>query len=137
MKMNVSAEIALIRAFVVPSRRQRWLELIGTKRGRTKLRTELAHCETDLDLRFARELRPEEGTVDEILAILVSLGGGSTCIALSEDDELDGRALELRHALSQVVDSQLGTFLSVNPGKLAYFEGENASPKYVLIRDDR
>jgi hypothetical protein len=48
-------EKALFEAFVVPAKRQRYSELLDTKRGREKIRFALDHFK-DLDLRFCHKL---------------------------------------------------------------------------------
>jgi hypothetical protein len=52
-------------------------------------------------------------------------GGPEICYAVSEDDELDGKEIDLTHALETVIGPGTGTLLSCIPGKLAYFEDED------------
>jgi len=129
-----SAEERLIRAFIAPKKRQRWLELLRSPNGRKKLRANLAHCECDLDSRYAHRIEPNQDSVAGILAALQLHGAGATCVVLSENAELDGCEIDLSEALERVVTHEMGSFLSVKHGQLAYFEGEDAGARYILVR---
>lgn len=71
-------EVALVRAFIAPQRRDRYLNLLASKRGRGKLRRALAHLR-DLDARFAQELRPDQHTPATIAAVLRAKGAPTEC----------------------------------------------------------
>jgi len=124
---------AVIRAFVAPERQERLLGLIASDRGRDKLRRQLAHFAA-LDVRFAQRITATEQTPADILRLLRANGAPPTCVLLAEDRVLDGRELLLEDALRAVVGQGMGAFLSCVPGRLAYYEGENAGERYVLRR---
>jgi hypothetical protein len=126
-------EEGLIRAFVRPDRRARLLELLGTVKGRAKLRASLAHF-ADLDPRFARPVPVEKHHARDIEAILREKGAPDACHILCEASELDGRYMPLESALEQIVGKGMGSFVSCIPGKLGYFESEEAGERYVLER---
>jgi hypothetical protein len=122
----------LVRAFVLRNRRDRYLKLLDTTRGRDKFRSALAHFR-DLDPRYATRVSGGDMAF-AIGARLRAKGAGSTCYVLSESAELDDREVPLTQALDEVYARGLGTFLSCVPGRLAYFEGEEASERYILER---
>lgn len=124
---------ALIRAFVAPDRRERYLTLLGSARGRAKLQNGLAHFR-DLDRRFAKPIAPAEQTPAGIAALLQARGAPDECVLLAEDCALDGRRLALTEALRQVLGRGMGAFVSCIPGRLAYFEGESAGERWLLER---
>jgi hypothetical protein len=125
--------VALIRAFIAPNRRERYLTLLGSVRGRTKLRARLAHLR-DLDQRFARQIPPSDQTVARIAALLRARGAPADCVLLAEDSALDGERLALDDALTAVVGRGMGTFISCIPGQLAYYEGEEPGERWLLER---
>src|SRR2546426_1322176 len=129
----VEHEESLIRAFVRPERRPRLLELLGSSKGRAKLRASLAHFR-DLDLRFAQLVPPSNHHALEIEATLRAKGAPDTCHVLSESAALDGRDMPLGSALAEIVGGGMGSFVSCIPGKLGYFESEAAGERYVLER---
>jgi hypothetical protein len=124
---------SLIKAFIRPERAERYLALLRKRDGRGKLRAQLAHLR-DLDPRFTRSLEGAAATPERIERLLQAAGAPAICYAFSEDDELDGRELELHTALNEVVGRGMGTFLSCIPGRLAYFEGEGPKERYLLSR---
>jgi hypothetical protein len=126
-------EKALFETFVVRSKRQRYAELIDTRRGREKVRLALDHFK-DLDTRFCRRLKPAEENVAGILKILKSLGAPQVCYLISSDNELDRREMDLSEALAEIVGRGQGTFISCVPGELAYFEGEEPHERYICHR---
>jgi DNA mismatch repair ATPase MutS len=71
-------EEALFEAFVVSNKRQRYLELLATKRGRDKIRAALDHFD-DLDPRFCKQLASSKQRPADVLRTLTSLGAPSQC----------------------------------------------------------
>ena len=128
--MNVHEE-QFARSFIVPEKRNRYLELLGSEKGRKKLQSELCHCR-DLDQRFARLLISEDQTATSVERILRSKGAPEECYLFSAEGHFDGREISLSDALFEVVDSNSGTFISCIPGKLGYFEFENIGERYIL-----
>jgi hypothetical protein len=129
----VEHEEALIRAFVRPERRARLLELLGSPKGRVKLRASLAHFR-DLDLRFAKLVSPSKHAAQDIEVTLRTKGAPDSCHVLSESAALDGRDMPLRSALVEIVGRGMGAFVSCVPGKLGYFESEESGERYILER---
>ena len=124
---------AAIRAFAAPDRAARYLALLGSKKGRTKLRADLAHA-FYLDPRYAIRVPGAEATPSAIAAKLRSFGAPESCHCLSEDAQLDGRELPLEQALAATVGRGMGTLISCVAGALAYYEAEDANERYVLRR---
>ena len=126
-------EEAAIRAFAAPARAGRYLALLGSKRGRKKLRVELAHA-FQLDPRYATKVPGAETTPAAIGTRLRALGAPESCHCLSEDTKLDGRELPLAEALAATVGRGMGTLISCVPGALAYYEAEDVNERFVLRR---
>lgn len=122
---------ALIRASIAPKRRERYLALLASTRGRDKLGRKLAHL-YDVDPRCRRELPKGVHTAQEIGAHLKAKRAPAECVLLAEDDELDGQRLPLGDALEAVIGRGMGAFISCLPGRLAFYEGEDAGVRYVL-----
>jgi hypothetical protein len=133
LRANVSIddEQQLIRAFFVPSKRDRYIEMIASTRGRQKFLRELSHFKS-LDPRYCIGLPNAVRTPEEIATFLHQEGAPPTCWVTSEDRDLDRQEMSLVEALKRIVGYQMGTFLSCVPGKLAYFEGEE--DRWILER---
>jgi hypothetical protein len=126
-------ESALIRAFIAPERRERYLGLLASARGREKLRRALAHCD-DFDRRYTHALPPDVRTPAELEALLRAKGAPAECALLAEDDALDGRRLPLEEALVAIIGRGMGTLVSCVPGRLGFYEGEGPNVRFLLER---
>jgi hypothetical protein len=121
-------EAGLVR-FILPRYRIRFLSSLEDARLRAKLMRKFGHFD-ELDIRFAERLdRSDPALVEELL---LRKGAPRRCYVVSESSRLDQRFLPLTTALSSVVGQRIGTFVSCIPGRLAYFEDEDA--QYVLER---
>src|SRR5688572_26811518 len=122
-------EEALIRAFICPPRRQRWLEALSSRKRRQKIVDRLNHCR-DLDERFATEIKSNTN----IAALLSARGAPKTCYVLSDVPELDRREMLLEDALNHVELAGFGTLIGCIPGRLAYYYGELGERRVLLER---
>ncbi len=135
-------EEAVVKAFVVRTRRERLLSFATSSKNRKKFTQELAHFRW-FDMRYAKpvnwsadprlrlEDRHSQG-IDNLARLLRSKGAGSTCWVISENTDIDGQEMILELALECTVGRGMGTILSLIPGRLAYFEGEDEA--LVLAR---
>ena len=145
MSKRVSAEEeALVRAFIVPERRARYLDRLASPKARQAFIAHHFHHMTDLDPRFARLIDPHmplvvfekrrEMHVERIFELLQDAGASERCYVISASSDLDGQEANLLETLDAIVGWYDGTFISCVPGKLAYFEGEGLNERYILQR---
>ena len=127
-------ERGIIRAFIIPVRQDRYLEMLTKPKRRGNFTASLAHFK-HLDMRHVVKIPSHQQHTAEILQLLKLKGAPETCYALSEDSELDGKEISLSDALKEVVGRGMGTFLSCLPGRLAYFEDEDQ--RWILERKAR
>ena len=126
-------EEELIKAFIMPTKRQRYLDFVSKPKTRQKFLLELAHFNS-LDRRYLLTIPPNDQHPKNMARLLTQKGAPPSCWITSEDRRLDGKELPLLETLEQVVGAQMGTFLSCIPGKLAYFEGEAMGSRWILER---
>jgi hypothetical protein len=126
--------VEVIAAFFLAERRARFLSLARSPRGRAKLRRELAHLRS-IDPRYRSHLPGSLHQVDSIVRALKQRGAPDLCYIISESPSLDGRTISLQDALNAVVGRGLGSIISCVPGRLAFYEGEDPTERYVLERD--
>jgi hypothetical protein len=131
--MDPRIEKALFESFIVPKKKQHYLELLDTDRGRKKIRLGLDHF-GDLDPSFCHRIKPSEQHLPNILQALNDLGAPSACYVMSSADELDGREMDLSEALSDIIGRGMGAFVSCLTGRLAYFESEERNERYLCHR---
>lgn len=134
MTAKAEHEEWLVRAFILPQRRERYLEMIARPKRRQIFTESLAHFK-HLDMRFALRIPPHQQHAAEIAKILKSKGAPATCYVLSEWSEIDGKDILLEEALKAAVGAGMGTFLSCVPGRLAYFEDEDE--RWILERTEQ
>lgn len=122
-------EEELIRSFVMPTKRQRYLDFVSKPKTRQKFLRELAHFKS-LGPRYLLAIPSNKQRAKDIALILSQKSAPPLCWV--EDRRLDGKEMPLSEALNDVVGRQMGTFLSCIPGKLAHFEGEE--DRWILER---
>jgi hypothetical protein len=125
-------EEALIRAFMAPERRSRWLEGLASAKRRAKQLDRLNHCR-DLDERYATELPSST----DVVALLRARGAPEACYVLSAIRALDGREMRLADAVREAELGGWGTLLGCLPGRLAYYYGESGERRILLERAAR
>ena len=130
---RADVEAAFVRAFVVPGKQERLLDLLSRPKRRGSVLQTLYHF-GDLDPRFARPVPPLEQTPEGVERRLRELGAPEACYLLSDVPGLDARTMPLGAALEEVVGAGGGTLLSCIPGSLGYFEGEEPGDRWLLHR---
>ncbi len=130
--MPILHEEGLIRSFITPERRQRFLQRVANLKTRGKQLEELNHFH-HLDSRYAHLIPPQYQTPARVYALLRERGAPDTCHVMGDSD-FDGQDLPLREAIERVLDHQFGHFISCIPGKLGFFQDEDAGQRYILER---
>ena len=121
------------RAFVVPEKKERYLSLLQSARGRKQLLAGFHHCR-DLDPRFAQIIPSDRQSTQSIEELLKESGAADVCYVISENPKIDGKEMNLTAALLEIVGMDAGALVSCIPGRLAYFEMEGLSERYLLIK---
>jgi len=116
---------------------QRWRsrarqQLRGPRRARW-----IADAEKAIDSRHIVPITPSLQRPDAIAALLAPRSPERLCWTLSENPNLDAKSEVLSRALHRIVGSGFVSFISCEPGKLAYFEGEGPGVRFILRRIDR
>ena|SRR5579859_4334512 len=130
----MNEEQVLFATFVIPTKRARYVELLGTRRGREKVRRALDHF-NDLDPRFCRKLHGRDANRAAVLHALQKLGAPHQCRIISVNADVDGCEMPLADALEITIGGGCGTFISCIGGTLGYFEGEGPNERYICLRD--
>jgi hypothetical protein len=129
---DIEIEKRLVAAFVIPQKRSRYNSLLGSRKGRDKLRRSLAHS-PDWDPRFVRQI--ENQKPHAIYQALRNMGAPRDCYVLSENDRDDAKRMDLLEALVGSVGYGSGSVISCIPGRLAFYEAEGPGVRYILKRD--
>ena len=130
--MNIH-ERKLIQSFFVFEKRDRYLSLISSPKGRIKFRRSLAHFK-DVDLKYLISIPGQFQNDKDIESLLQNKGAPAMCHVISENSKIDGGTLPLAEALSSVVGMGFSTFLSCIPGELVYYESGEVSSRFLCQR---
>lgn len=124
-------EEAVIKAFMLPNRQERFLTLLSNAKRRKEFTNSLAHF-NGLNPKFVQGIPSSQQNPISILGSLKAHGAGTKCWVISEDSSLDAREMNLEDALRETVGRDIGTIISCVPGKVAYFEDEDY--RLLLLR---
>ena len=118
--MNAHEE-AVIKAFVEPSRQERFLDAVAKPKRRRTFTGELNHLHSKfLVSAYIKPVRGAASLPDNVYQTLRSLGAPEECWAIG--GRFDGSEVELHKALHESGD---GFLLSCIPGKLAFVKTED------------
>lgn len=121
--MNTSQEEAFVRAFIVPDKRGRYLQLLASPSRRKKILGVLYHS---LDMIPERATRIDncDHTSERVEQLLRRKGAGPTCYLISPERELDQQEMPLREALETLIDQDGTAIACCLEGRLAYYKAE-------------
>ena len=128
-------EQLLFKRFIVPSKRNRYQQLLSSKHGRQKLINYLDHFK-DLDERYIQAVPVNLQQPRLLEDILKGKSAPLHGHIISSNHKIDGQDLPLSVALERTIGNGYGTFLSCIPGELAYYESEESNLRYILERHD-
>ena len=126
--------LGVIRAFVLPERRKRYLTLLSSSKleGGDAVHRLL----NDPDMRHAQPVSAAgklEVVLDRVEALLKSKGAPPECLVLS-DCSLDDAWLSLRKGLDPTLNRACSTFVSCMPGRLGFHQPEALPEQYIFER---
>jgi hypothetical protein len=116
-------EEALVKAFFIAKKQERWLGLLANPKRRRDI-LECLPSLSDLDSRHTLEVPPPQ-TSRQIVEMLRERGAGPDAYLISESSALDMQTLPLAEAVGALVGMGMATLVSCIPGQLGYFEGEH------------
>jgi len=125
-------EVSFIKFFIAKERQERFLALVENKKKRKKLRLLLAHSLV-LNNERIRPINKEEDNKEQIYQILKKNGSPDNCHIICESSKYDDKDMDLKDALNELFDMDLGYIISCIPGKLAYYQGEGPFYKAILL----
>ena len=132
---NDNREAALVNAFVVKGKRERYTDLLNNPKKRKKILGLLNH-----NFDFREELSTsifDHQILDRLQGCKELLDAGHLCYLISDDSELDGKMLPFADALALARTSYWGTILDCIPGQLALYWSEAFPNRVCLLLQKR
>jgi hypothetical protein len=127
---GVTVEEAIVRAFIAPHRRARWLFSLGSAKRRQRFLDCLNHC-ADLNPRYGQSVSSSA----DLVALLRAQGAPSLCHVVSAVASIDGREMSLVEAVAAAESAGWGTIISCIPGRLAcYIDEAGTRWRLLLVR---
>lgn len=114
---------------MVKSRRDRYVNLLQTQKGKKKFLTYIDHFK-DFDKNFVVQIPGSNQNKISLYNNLVNLGAPENCHIICHDLEYDQKTIPLKIALDSLFGSGMSYILICVAGKLGYYEGEDE--KFVL-----
>ena len=127
----VDAARAFVESFVVPNKRERYLNWLKRERTHGKFLRELDHLRW-LDERNSRAVPRTKQSTEEIEQALRAHGAPDQCIVISANED-ECRESTLHDALGTVVGGTAGAIVSCIPGRLAYYEAEEPFERFICL----
>jgi hypothetical protein len=121
------------REFIIPEKRDRYVSLIGSVKGRKKILAGFHHIR-DLDDRYAKLIPSNQQYAESIYRALKKKGVPDICYIMSDDPDIDQKEMPLHEVILKIEGTNFGTLVSCIAGKLAYLETEDMSGRYILER---
>lgn len=123
-------ETLFVANFIVPEKRQRWLEALANEKKRNRFLVALAD---EGDLVVGSMDRITSGVeLERTHSLLLEAGALELCWVISQWKSIDGQWMRLDAALEKCLGIGLGTVLSFIPGKLCFYEAEMPGNRWLL-----
>jgi len=124
-------ETLFISAFIIKEKKERYLNLLSSKKGRAKFRLKLPHLQ-DINKTYLHKIAPNEQNIAHILNQLRSYNSPPNCHIMAEHSKYDQKTMQIEDALQTLFASGISYIISCIPGKLLYYEGENINERYMI-----
>lgn len=137
MNNKKDLEIEAVKRFVSKERRPRVLALlVGRNLGEGF--GHLAHFSGYLDLRYFKKVpsMSKDLEMNFILNEIKQHTLAKRCYVMSENKAIDGKDMDLKEVLNEIIGSGSGSLLILEKGKIVYYESEEMKERYVGVRMD-
>ena len=129
MGQNIDLELKVIKRFVDDRRQERYLQFIAQPKNRQKFINELPHFR-DFKWSLFEEVNKDEQQFLFLLLQKYKLTD-KNCYIISFDPEIDTATMEVRQAIEEVVNYNMGTILVFGDAEFIFYGGEELKSRYV------
>ena len=130
----MNREKQFINTFILPDRKPKLCALLDNQIRRRAYLGKALHS-YDFLTEHCVEIAESDQKPEGIAQLLKVMGATDTCYAISELEDLDGRAFKLIEALTQILGKGFGSILICNDhGTLGYYEGSDMEERMILLK---
>ncbi|MFI5131215.1 MAG: hypothetical protein ACHQFX_14530 [Chitinophagales bacterium] len=127
--MNIELERKLIESFVMPEKRERYLDFIQKEKTRKKFLNELYHFK-DFNWILFEEIQGNQNERNVILEKLANKKNSSGCYVISANENFDRKTVSVKDCMEQIVGVE-GTIIIFGEGDVVYYEGEAPHNRFI------
>ena len=131
--MEQNREEVFVRAFIIPEKRQRYLDFLANPRKRDKILRDLYHRLSTID-EWTTKIASRDCFPEPLEHLLRQKGAGPVCYLISPEVDLDRQEMLLQEALEILRMQDSVAIVCCVPGRLAYYKAERTG--YILERTD-
>jgi hypothetical protein len=133
--VDVDRESAFVRAFIVPAKRDRYLQLLANPRRRARILADLYHVLPVIPERTTK-IASRLHFPGPVAHLLARKGAGETCYLISPERDLDQREMGLQEAIETLIMEDCVAIACCIPGRLAYYNAERGGAILERRPDD-
>lgn len=119
-------ERAFVMAFILPARRERYLDGLASPKRRRKILDKLNH-RIDLAASCVAEL--PASTWNKLAA-----NSDKTCHLIADASDMDGKDVTFNEGMEFLQEHPFGAVLSCVPGRIAFYKAESPAPILALVK---
>jgi hypothetical protein len=123
---------AFARSFVRPEQAERYETLAASLRGLQKWRDGLDHFQKRLRRDLAEPIPSDVCDVESIRKLLGRESASTEVVVFSTNSRLSAGVGDLATILDDVIETDIGAIVSISPGTLAIYWGEERDAKFLL-----
>ena len=129
MTQNADLEIKVIKRFVKKAKQDRYIQFVSSPKNRLKFIRDLSHFNFfQWDLFEAVKGIEKQAIVQALQENGVT---DRTCYVISENTDIDTKALDTNEAISNTVGLSMGTILVFGDADMIYYESETMNTRFI------
>ena len=131
MEIN-EQERALVGAFIIKDKRERYLQMLANPKRRRDILDRFNHL-LDFDPSFAALVPKEMRTSERVVQLLRQRGAPEMCHVVVDSLDIDSEDLPLKEALESIIAHDFGSVVCCLPGRLAFHKPEAVEQTWYIL----
>ncbi|NOY29253.1 MAG: hypothetical protein GXP28_03470 [Planctomycetes bacterium] len=132
MAETAHLERSFVHAYIVKSKRERYLSFLNSPKHRKKILDLLNHS-LDYDTSCAQKLDGSLKHADALIAMLTERGADpKMCYLMADGNALDGTTMRLDRAVPELLDNYWGALIICPPKPIAVYKPEDIADIVLL-----
>ncbi len=129
--MDKKLEIEIVKTFIEPKRRQRFLEFVSSPKNRDKVLYEI-NSPAVFNQDLITEIKGSERTPERLVAKYKELGMGGRVYVISANGDWDGQKFQMSYIVGECLAMGIDTIGFCWKTKTAFYEWHHSGASYFL-----